>query len=205
MKKLILCCLVVCLVSCEHKKIYHYLQEPLLTAATLKQGSYFIYRDSISGAEDSVWVANFSNEYYGIDELEAKVEHYYQEIHIRLEDTSGLFMNITYAVSGHPNIEAKMVKIGFSILAYMPFEINKNIQTDVYSGYLLQYYSTLQIRNKIYKHVYEIDNRLWSAGKTDTQYFHSFYSGDSGLVKFRTKFTGSDMEVWELVRSRIIR
>jgi hypothetical protein len=63
LKKLLLISIVLVLFSaCKQKCDTEILVEPLLTAISIKEGSYFIYKDSVTSILDSVWIRNFKIE-----------------------------------------------------------------------------------------------------------------------------------------------
>ncbi len=64
--------------SCKKKEIRR-IDSPLLREAiTFKDGSYFVYRDSISGDIDSFWVDGYASTIWEIDHyLSIEKSHYY--------------------------------------------------------------------------------------------------------------------------------
>ena len=96
--------------ACCKKGVTSYITDPeLISAGTFKVGTYYIYRDSITGIVDSIWVESFSKdinlsnaEAYGrkkIDyDCEDKVEVY--SLKLKNESNSSFeFQNITTIIN----------------------------------------------------------------------------------------------------------
>lgn len=196
--------------SCGEKKsscVFHDIHPKLIRAASIKEGSYFVYRDSIAGTLDS-----FETYRYAIDSFcntSTGASAWYVAYYIR--NQSDFNIDFKSGMESGKSMAGYFEYFGPVRYLYFPFQVNTELGSiapidTLYSYQLINQYAIWTIRNQEYVDVYEIISRRLSADKTDTAYIHTFYSTESGLIKYRSRRNkNEDWKVWELERSNIIR
>lgn len=192
------------MIACEKKKhiSYHIENVTIREALEIKDGSYFIYIDSISGAIDSGYV----NGQHSIQIYNDLGDYSFESLGYLLNLSSfKLSFSSYYAVwpGGTSLINFALTgdTVGYSQMVALstPFNINDHENKSYLSWKSVWHYDTLQIRNKLYHDVYE-----YLVVYTNGFSFNSFYSPSEGLVKFRMKESSVE-KIWELEKSEILR
>ena len=171
-------------------------------AATVKEGSYFVYADSATQAQDSFRVIQYHNDSL-CDDYRGNAAQYISytmrnEHHFDLAFTTG------HGITGF------LEPFGRVQYLWFPFTPGSMLgpqvpQDSLYDYQLTKYHSALNLQGNTYKNVYEIRSRSISANKLDTNYVYTFYSAENGLVKYSTQYAHESRKTWELKSSHINR
>jgi hypothetical protein len=192
--------------ACCKKGVTTYITDPELKNITsIQTGTYYIYRDSITGVEDSVWVEHsisqifpVNSELYGKNYNDKCEDHYeVHEIHLRKNnDNSFPYKSI--------NIFKNSIQ-GFYTFISKPFETNL-IKTTHYGYYRNEkFFLSFNLLTNNYDNVYHVSlkeaipNSLQDSVETNT-----YFSTETGMIKYSIK-TDTSYVVKELIRSHIVK
>lgn len=204
--------------ACRHKKIGLTFYVPLIfkKAATIKDGSYFIYKDSTDGILDSFYSESYHDVLFGQDGVTSYVDpNSYEQITYSLVDTFDNNLHFEaynggrggstfgFQFSGYIFGKGQAITLPFYNDSTYILRITSNGDTMILSTIAL--HPELIVGQHSYTQVYEQLNSYHFLNGASTSYMHTFYSVDSGLVKFRYKKDGEDWHVYELVKNKIIR
>jgi hypothetical protein len=205
------CIVVALLLSCNNRSIYN-LPAEIAEAAHIKNGSYFVYKDSITGALDSFTTVDYLDELKLVTKsifFSTKTE-YYQEIIFSMLDTSQQKISFKANTTQATNCTAITLFItdkgvGTAMvdpMLYDSISLYEYASSKAFSR-VINKYPIITIQQQVYNNVFEI--LTTSYVNTDTQYVHTFFSTTSGLVKYRTRNNNDPWVVKELIRSEINR
>ncbi len=191
--------------ACCKKGVTTYITDPeIISAGTFKVGTYYIYRDSITGVEDSIWVVDYnraiydmSSNYYKSDSRCFDKTEQIRTIFKSISDTS---INISYI-----NTTASTSYSNIGYLLNKPFIIDE-VQSNP-KGYIknINFYPNYNFINNNYQNVYHRYNKMaLNNVLNDSLVTNTYYSSYSGLVKFSIQ-TDTSYVVKELIRSNIIK
>lgn len=190
-------------IGCKDKSRPTYLitDQKLVRGVAIKYGSYFIYEDSATHSEDSLApvMANHqnvynenSNAYYETANYQLHVDHPVGAT-IAVVTTAGWQGKVTgYFSSSYGTFNTPM-------LVSLPFVEGSTEGYSVAVYKYIKHYDSFAVLGKFYQDVYEVVSHLLPA---DT--FHSYFSIESGLVRFMTYKDGV-RSVWNLKRSFVLR
>jgi hypothetical protein len=220
MKKIsILSLLCFVIAGCKKEELYkvNLKSAELRRATNIKEGSYFIYKNTFNGTLDSFWVYHYSNDYGAVPHSETA----YERISYRMQDALGNSMNFSYSQYKYNSRETIVVfindEISFIPVLMIPFSENKEIlSTDSDSSktglQMRKIYSSLTVNGKSYSDVYEVyayHTELINNIQDTVLLIHSFISLDAGLVKFTYHKKDSPSLIaqgsWEIEKSKIVR
>lgn len=190
----------------------------LRKALNTKEGSYFVYKNTLNGALDSFWVNYFSNDYNAAPNSKTA----YESISYSMQDASYNTLSFDYSNRfKYNNCETMSLSINkewFLIPVLMiPFNENtESLSTDSDSSktglQMRKLYSSLTINGRSLSDVYEVyafNTELVNNIQDTVLLIHSFISMDAGLVKFTYRKKGSSslfaQGTWEMERSKIVR
>lgn len=193
-----LCCLLSC--KDKEKRYYQITNQTLIDAVTIKKGSFFIYKDSVTNVIDSL---RMYNEFYVGTTTDGNDYERYQFMGYELWNDK--YQGFDMTLGAH---EWSLNKIygwfnyfneSYSSLNFLTLPFNKSsIEFHYeYSWNYIEHYDSLSVANIFYKDVYEIETT------TSGWRFRSFYSLNNGLVKFITQ-TDSSYHSWSLIKSVIV-
>ena len=189
---------IVLFAGCVKQKTYYIKSAMLREAATIKEGSYFIYRDSLTGFEDSFnvyYYINTTKNYQGDD---ARIQEFIIGTMHNIDSSKNLgyfidakvildkeWLNFTYYESG---IRWNSVPLTDPITSHQDI---KTLFIEKRENYVLNTinYGTVFIYQSI---------------DSSNKYIKSYYSPSHGLVKFEAN-NNSFHKTYELVRSHINR
>jgi hypothetical protein len=183
--------------SCENASIV-YLPEEVKDYFNFNVGTYWIYRDSLSSLEDSIWVRTST--------LEVDVEPQLKKI--CWENYYCSYSSLIYGrwlcrcIFNNPYASNKLIDIGFSNtddntdIARFEY-INEAFVSSTAEGGIVSMVDSILVRGELYKNI------LYLNYPNDTRqaeyYKKAYYSPHLGLVKCITR----NGRVWELVRFNI--
>ncbi|MBP6455197.1 MAG: hypothetical protein KA275_00600 [Chitinophagaceae bacterium] len=195
--------------SCCKKGVTTFVTDlEMISAGTFKPGTYYIYKDSITGKEDSIWVESFykdiklSNaEAYSKKKIDYDCEDKVEVYLLKLKNESNNsfeFQNITTIRSTtYTNLSARLL--------IKPF-VENEIETTHYGWYKNEkFYQNYNLLSNNYSNVYNVSRKeAIYKSLQDTVLINTFYSSHTGLIKYSIK-TDTSLVVKELVRSHIIK
>lgn len=195
--------IIVTFYSCgKPKNTYQYIEnDEVKSALSFKNGSYFIFVDSVNNNIDSGVV---EGQYSVIKNVEGQPSNYYlQGMGYDLNFYPG---HISFYSTGSPETQSivymnynkdsiELVPIAVLVLPFIQDQyIHNSILENCHSIY---HFDSLKVRNNIYENVYKYSNEL-SGYKFDT-----YYSPEFGLIKYSIGF-GVISHIWELDRFNIL-
>lgn len=199
------------LFGCSKKLKTVYITDPeLLKAGNIREGSYFIFRDSTTGILDSYYVSYFNryfkqpDESLGIVQPDEEYETIQYSIsrdnNIVVSCQTGYYATFTYVFprpGWSPLPPLRVLRV--------PFTITEDIRHG-YNQVNVAWHDELWINGIKRKNVYETQGlQIDSLAGTAAETLRMFYSPDEGLVKFCYTSYDSVYKVLELERSKIIR
>jgi hypothetical protein len=221
MKKILLLPLLYFVTAgCKKEELYQVSLKSteLRRANNIKQGSYYIYKNTLNGTIDSFWVYYFNNKYNATPHSKTA----YESISYGIQDASNNTLLFDYSTQfKYKNCETISLSINkewFLIPVLMiPFNENtESISTDSDSSktglQMRNAYPSLIINGHPYADVYEVyafKTQLVDNIQDTVLLIHSFISLETGLVKFtyHKKNSSSIMAqgTWEIESSKIVR
>ncbi len=171
-------------------------------AATIKEGSYFVYADSVTEATDSLWVIRSRIDSF-CDPARGNAA---VNINYILSDKD----NNTFSFTTGQGITGFFQSFGRVRYLHFPFVPGTTLgpqvpQDTLYDYELMRHYATLHLQGQDYADVYEIRSRRLSLNRQDTDYIYTYYSLNNGMVKYSTHYAGDSIRTRELKRSVIVR
>jgi hypothetical protein len=211
---LILMLLTLSFANCRKKVTYFGIADKRLEdAVTYRSGSYFVFVDSATHVEDSFsYAAYFTNPSPVFDNDGNLIEEWVN-IDCSIGDNPAPGSRETHALiftcGGSPiysrraNVEYRTYadgaghSQGSGFFLKFPFEVGDTSGSYLpsFSSVSVGHYDHYPVGGKIYNDVYE----TYNTG------MHTFYSTESGLVKFSLVDTSGAPRTWYLSRSRIVR
>ena len=193
---------IVLFASCKKEPKYYYFKDQRIRdALNIKQGSYFIYKDSVNGELDTAIITRYSN--YFVTKHD-NGDNQFEYIAIGQENymTDKYSFGATALPVAYDHINAS---IGFDSpqveMLELPFVKGKTYIP--YNGVVViyvNYYPSFTLNNNFYEDVYEV-----TTSYTKEQFhFHSYFSLKSGLIKYTIQKENS-YGSYELIDSKIIR
>ncbi len=203
-------------VGCSKKKMTHYpVNAELKAAFNYKPGTYWIYRDSISGEVDSFFVTRYDSSFH----QEPEKDYSYDVITIRVAvlniepkvDTEQKYFEYAYvqnAISAYYRYKDTIWKVvEYVPLINYPYEKALTASVglgNVYSinetGSLTNTFPTYIVTGKTFNNVAEVNHisEINYSSYNDWYYF----SPDAGIIKMRLHRIGSKSydKIWELQR-----
>lgn len=200
MKTLIAGCIVIAalIAGCKKKEtpFYPIEDQRLKEGVDFKQGSYFIYRDSASGHEDSLFIS-FAIEAVTYDDIRGAD---YEEKSFALVDShtdiartfsAGGFKN-TDRISGPGTYFGENIKD--IVYVRLPFPENTKMVNEGSTYMYKRHHPVFSVAGRQYEDVYEVEI------SNSYTFLHTYYSLKSGLIRYVSPHgTG------ELVRQHIVR
>ena len=198
---------ILFIVSCAREKKYLITDNAVREAVNFREGSYFIYRDSMTGIEDSLWVNNYSE---GFKPTNTNNYSSLQEIisyELFLKD-SIVGQLRAFALDESKNIDSKITGWVFYLfngsMAISPFSKNIITQNRVSLNTSKDYFERYTIAGKVYSNVNKFETKqLHCLHCVDTFRIETYYSLNSGLVKIRY-IDDTVLAVKELIRYKKI-
>ena len=181
--------------SCKQKT--YYVGSLLRKAVTVKDGSYFIYKDSVTGIEDSFWVFGYLNKVteYGGDD--SKIQEF---IKFNMRNSTG--RRFDFSVHARVDGNKEWISAYFNDSAYqsnfIPLTDPQATHVDINAAFVGKR-DTLTIFSKDYYKVY-----IYTHVDSSSRYIKSSYSACDGLIKVEAK-NGGYHRVYELVKSYIAK
>lgn len=153
----------------------------LRDAATVKEGSYFIYQDSATGGIDSFGVTYFAQTtVYNQDDNTNNEVIVYKSY----DSVQGPGTIPTIDIGAYRDeVNAAIYLNGQNadgFLMRLPFVVNSTKSDNGIDVTNVQYYASYQVLGNTYNDVYESISKKWSYTAT----LHSWFSQQSGLIKF---------------------
>lgn len=182
--------------SCKKKEIRR-IDSPLLREAiTFKDGSYFVYRDSISGDIDSFWVDGFELYNSGVEHSLTIEKGVYLMYHA---DSTKKF---TFRTDGEDFRGIEFMRGKFVLDNNNQWDFtsltNPHVSNDVLKCIFLGHFETYAINGVNYPEVYVY------ASIDSLNYAQSYYSSTHGLVKLEIKNNNVHV-VYELLKQKVIK
>ncbi len=178
--------------ACCKKGVTTFVTDPeIINAGTFKDGTYLIYRDSVSGKEDSAWTTGFRKYKYPVKSTPTNKEDCY------IIDYEEGYETAFLSTSSY---KLRLTVMPYTINGFFEFGdflndnyINKhfNMTLKPFSGI---FYPTFQLNGNTYENVYfngDYENAI-------------YFSTKSGIIKHSVKIDTSYV-VKELIRSHIIK
>lgn len=185
--------------------------QKLKEALTVKDSSYFVYIDSLSGITDSGYVNNYINEMsvrerFGDERYDVEYIQYYLSFPNKYfyflcegEENNNNFRS--YGIVRYNDIH-KMEACSFHPLIYLSSILQYDFQDS--KSFHLNYYDSLKVRNTTYYEVLESKNISSIQTPDSILTIQLFYSVKTGLIKYKTT-SGVDIHIWELDRYNRIK
>lgn len=202
--------------SCKRDgdKYYYINNEEVKKSVSFKEGSYFIYKDSVNGDIDSIWISESNHFQYDVNgstrmAYVLSIERY--EYHLTNKDSKHGIVQVwacndngcnDYHIRGYPicNPTPKTEPIFYAT----DLQVNQIMYSS--RGYTIfqNYYDSLLLNGKQHYKVYQLFNKSSSTPKPyDSSSFTSFYSLEEGLLKYSIR-TDTCYRVWEILNNHII-
>ncbi len=181
------------------------LPEDVLARFCFKEGSYWIYKDSVSGVKDSFWIEKF---YHGIDKVHKK------DWGNTKKCTEVFGYSLVSELYGESRMSSVINDLNISIEknSYRIMDVSEVINNDwVYrttlhgnsydsingSGAIQEIIDKITVYYGFYYNIL----RIYYANPTYDYLLDTYYVRNIGLVKFKRK----DGTIWELVRYNIVQ
>jgi hypothetical protein len=203
MKNLIIFITIFLIVTgCEKKERILYLSDDVKKNFSYKQGSYWVYRDSISGSVDSCYVIDYRIYFREID----YTSYYAYEDYDKVQGIS-MVMNFVALNKGNKinidfRVDATEVDMG-GIFNPQPksngsvqdnFNCNLPISPKTYQSNPVNYLTFINVSGVNFDKVFEVQSE-----------FGMFYINESlGLIKIKTIYDSVSYN-WELIRHNVVK
>ncbi|MBK7689605.1 MAG: hypothetical protein IPJ31_00260 [Bacteroidetes bacterium] len=201
--------------SCKKSgsKYYYINNAEIKKSVSFREGSYFIYKDSISGFTDSIWIYQTYNYMFDINQGSGD-EFAVEKCEYHLINNDSILGKVetiacnngceNYFIYAFPACDLHTLSQN-CIVYGTQFRMHQKIGHA--SGYTIyqQYYDSLFISNKMYYKVYQSINRgAQNLHPSDSTTLTSYYSLEQGQLKYSVK-TDTSYHVWEIVKNKIIK
>ena len=214
--------MILLLFSCKKKYYDHVIEnEAVRRAATIDVGSYFVYKDPTAllfGKLDSFGVTyNLNTGFY--DYRGAGTDgpyHSYEILEYAMVNDVG--DSLSFKAEGYTVPDSGYLKGSFILkedslsfspyYLYLPFNESAVVPVaddGTSASFALKYHASFAIGAEQYFDVYEMMTRQVTAGTTDTQYLHTYYSTQSGLIRYEARNGNGEWKLRELRRTKVLR
>ncbi len=208
---LILVVLTIVLSTCSKKTTYTPVDAELKTNFWYKVGTYWVYRDSLNGEEDSFYVAetsdltNVASDNNGNTEEEIDMKIYVYDTKKIEEIHFGVGRNL-FGIGFRDRIYSYVVDCGYNIFSVQNHSLFASSYSSNFNfGELLQTIPKFTLNGKDYNDVYVFHHKnVGSLGSSsnDTLYINE----QVGIIQMRINHsTDSLFKQWKLERFNIIR
>jgi len=208
--QLILLVVTIMFLSCKPKKnITYRMTDEIRGAIALDEGSYWIFKDSISGLEDSIWTGEYSITVEKLRSDEDGATEFVEYGRLPLYSDTG-FVGALHTRTSPTYIGLSGSAFGFNPfpkLFHKPFESNKMISENPYGQFFfIKHYQSINIANVTYLDVYHTYSKYISCltCTSDTVNRHTYYSPQVGFVKISIENQGN-LQVKELIKHTIVK
>lgn len=194
--------------ACKKPKtpVHRIENETIHKALEIKKGSYFIFKDSVSGEIDSAYVYEQTSVLFlyaqDVGDFYAEVLSYFLQFNsfklLIWSPMSNNWPSSNYAILSVYTNDTNYYEPLLTLST--PHEKMYSDSNVAFEWHQVNHFDTLMIRGKPYMDVYECASKK----KDNTFNWHSYYSVESGLVKYSIEQDGSK-KVWEIERNQIIR
>lgn len=214
--------MVLVLFSCKKKYYDHVVQNgEIRVAATIGVGSYFVFKDPstlLFGKLDSFGVTyNLNAGFYDYRGVGADGPyHSYEILEYAMVNEDG--DSLSFKAEGHSVPDSGYLKGNFTLkddslsfnpyYIYLPFKESAVVPVaddGTTASFALKYHASFAIGTEQYPDVYEMMTRQITVGTTDTQYLHTYYSSQAGLIRYEARKANGLWKVRELRRTKILR
>ncbi len=206
------------MISCKRKTRDYYLEDSLKYTSGIDTGSIFIYQDSITNKFDTMVVTQSKlGTYY--DTQDQMEPFYFQRKEFNLQNTNQLYDSSIIVIY----FTADAMSKSFSTSFYFKSQNNSsaNTKSRVYSEPFAYYsselgnelieenkpvnmFNSIVIKGNVFTAIFENVYSFHKIDSSATDFCHTYYSLESGLIKFTIK-TVNDTIVKELVFANIKR
>ncbi len=193
--------------ACCKKGVTTYITDPeMISVGSFKVGTYYIYKDSTTSIEDSVWVTSNISSIIPVNaellgkNYNRKCEDLFETVALKMKTINNKYGEYQISNKGirffnYP-IPELILKLPFKIgeIPSSTFILNKNIQ----------FYPSYNLNGINYDKVYQIESKVFIDNTNDTTFGTTFFSTTTGLLKYSIK-NDTSFHVYELVRSQIVK
>ncbi len=200
--------------ACGGKSGNYRIKGNLLYTTAIKDGSYLVMKDSLSGDIDTLF---FHGRYhfitednygdYSVEMLSYNFSTVYDSVLQKgtLIDFSAGAQSRVLGATIHYAENATDVFSSRALVVYKePFTPGTTTASENAENKMIATYNTYEVQNKTYQTVFESQQNSYSAVKNDTTTFNVFYSMHTGIIKIRIS-NPQRLIVLELIDSNIIR
>ena len=170
-----------CIDPYNHEIVDHSLSQEIKDYTVFPIGSNWVYFDSLSGIEDSIYITNLEQHYFQRAEDFNRYEHYFSSCYSSFQNTT--FSRAAMVMDGQDNsvyFDNNIIKF----VSNLPLGLNGE------GIYYHAFFDSIFIRNSIYHEVKVFYQPL------DTSYY--YFAKNIGLIKERTKTAVKELDHYHI-------